>query len=79
MNPPLQQLLACRKSGGGHFFACFTAFASRSAPGQQKPQGTKACGLSSVSAYLPPKPDCKSRAAALDNPGVFDRLGAVAE
>ena len=34
--------------------------------------------LRSRAAYLPPKPGL-SRAAALDNPGVFDRLGAVAE
>ena len=65
---------ACRKSGDGHFFECFTAFASRSAPAQQKPQGTKARGLSYLAAYLPPKPDGTSRAAALDSPGFFDSL-----
>ena len=53
---------ASRKSGRRHFFEYFTAFASRSAPGQQKP----------------PKPDCTSRAAALDNPGLFDSLQQTA-
>ena len=62
-----------REAAAGRFFGfgfCFPL-----CPRAAKAARYETLRVSSVSAHGSPKPDCKSRAAALDNPpGFFDRL-----
>jgi hypothetical protein len=66
-----------REAAEGRFFGfgfCFPL-----CPRAAKAERYETLRVSSVSAHGSPKPDCKSRVAVLDDPGIFDMQGANAK
>ena len=63
-----RRILMCHKSPVGTFVRLQVLPKTQSVSERQNLQGTKTFRFLSVSPYMPPKPEYKSRGAPLDNP-----------